>query len=539
MKTDPEYSYDLLTEPLISAVDAAGGERRLSLPEILAALGGGEELEFPALQSHQQQAWHAFLVQLAALALSRAGETRSDHGAGSWRELLAALTADRAAWCLLVPDLSRPAFFQPPVPEGDLDRFKRSSTSPEILDVLISAKNHDVKVDRFSAAPRPEHWIYALVTLQTMEGFLGRGNYGISRMNGGFASRPEIGLAPGLGWSARHRRDLAVLLEHRQEVIEQHGFRADGTALLWTLPWSGSADESLALAELDPFYLEICRRVRLVESRRGIVTRIAPTEAARIAAKEQLGNLGDAWTPVRVENGAALTVAESGFHYRLVQELLFGADWSKPPALRPRDDDPGTALASLRVLVRGQGKTGGLHQRQIALPARVRRFMRREDSRAELGVESKARVDLAGEVRLKVLRPALLALGQERVGRDPGGKLDYKDERPRPWLDAFDREVDRVFFDELFRDLEAEIAVEERERRWQLRLRRLAQETFDRALPSLAPDGIHRYRAMARGEGLFHGLARKTLPRAYEVDETPEPAVPLSAPSESSQEIQP
>jgi CRISPR system Cascade subunit CasA len=49
----------------------------------------------------------------------------------------------------------------------------------------------------------PEHWFYALLTLQTMQGFLGAGNYGISRMNGGFASRPSVGLAPSDRWGMR------------------------------------------------------------------------------------------------------------------------------------------------------------------------------------------------------------------------------------------------------------------------------------------------------------------------------------------------
>ena len=64
--------------------------------------------------------------------------------------------------------------------------------------MLITARNHDAK----RAANRhatPEDWILALVSLQTMSGYSGNGKNGIARMNGGFASRPLVGLAPGRG----------------------------------------------------------------------------------------------------------------------------------------------------------------------------------------------------------------------------------------------------------------------------------------------------------------------------------------------------
>ena len=67
--------------------------------------------------------------------------------------------------------------------------------APDELDVLITAKNHDLK----RSAGRPgaaQDWIFALVSLQTGEGYGGSGNHGIARMNGGSSSRLMLGLAP-------------------------------------------------------------------------------------------------------------------------------------------------------------------------------------------------------------------------------------------------------------------------------------------------------------------------------------------------------
>jgi len=52
------------------------GEDRLhrgTLFGAFAALARGEAWSFPALRPHQRKPWHAFTVQVAALALIRAG----------------------------------------------------------------------------------------------------------------------------------------------------------------------------------------------------------------------------------------------------------------------------------------------------------------------------------------------------------------------------------------------------------------------------------------------------------------------------------
>jgi len=171
----------------------------------------------------------------------------------------------------------------------------------------------------------PEHWIYALVSLQTQEGFLGAGNYGVSRMNGGFASRPGLGIDPGRGPGARFVRDVRRLVAARDDIVRHYGYRSrGGLALLWLEPWDGTS--SLPSARLDPFYVEICRRVRLVAGGDGRLAALAAgSKAARVEAKLLKGDTGDPWTPCvpDKEGYKALTLYAGGFSYRRLVPLLF------------------------------------------------------------------------------------------------------------------------------------------------------------------------------------------------------------------------
>ena len=179
--------------------DGNGTGYRGSLFGAFAALARGEAWSFPALRPHQASPWHAFTVQVAALALIRAGRDDLPGDEGAWRNLLIALTPDQPggeAWELVVDDWSKPALLQPPVvAAGNRAEYKSPLPTPDALDMLVTAKNHDVKQERIAEAS-DEDWLFALVTLQTTEGFLGAGNYGISRMNGGFASRMSLGVRP-------------------------------------------------------------------------------------------------------------------------------------------------------------------------------------------------------------------------------------------------------------------------------------------------------------------------------------------------------
>lgn len=224
----------------------------------------------PALRPHQRYPLHCFLAQVGAMAMLAGDENELPRDEERWRELLRGITGHRGdePWTLVVDDLTRPAFLQPPVPKASWEALKEIELTPDALDMLVTAKNHDLKAARLVAA-RPEHWLFALVTLQTWEGFLGRGNYGISRMNGGFASRPFVGAAPETGgWGAHVARDIVRLVTHRIEIVEGDTLHAaeGGRRLLWVEPWDGMT--SCDPLQLDPYYVEICRRVQTPKRRR-------------------------------------------------------------------------------------------------------------------------------------------------------------------------------------------------------------------------------------------------------------------------------
>lgn len=505
----PALLYNLLDEPLLGVEGEDGRPEKVTLPGLLARLSQGVPTALTGVQAHQQHPVHAFLVQLAALALVRAGESAIAQDEGAWRALLLGAAredgAGAEAFTLVVGDLSKPAFLQPPVPEGSLDVLKSEHTRPSSeLDVLITSKNHDVKIDRVER-PGVEDWMFALVTLQTMQGFLGQGNYGIARMNGGFSSRPCVAFAVEQGASPRFLRDLRALLDARQSLLRR-GFAEKGSlGLVWCAPWNGTT--SLGFAELDPFFIEVCRRVRLcVAAGDAIVAYRGSSKAARIDAGNSGGNTGDAWTPVAKKDGKALTMGETGFHYARVQDLLFG-DWEHGAAGKP-DEKGRDRLWVGQVLVRGQGKTGGYHERWVPVPGKVRHLFAQPDARQRLGKRSQDWVRIAEDARLRILKPALLTLLQGAPE-----KPKYDDNRVDASLRRFDAAIDEVFFSLLFAYASDE--PQAADAAFQKELFRLAERELQTATQSLPVPTARRWRAEAKAERVFHGLARKHFPLAF------------------------
>lgn len=122
----------------------------------LAALGRDEIRDFPALRPHQRHPWHAFLVQLAAMALHHADRDAIFESEQAWKDALLALTPDDqdgAAWCLISPH-DRPAFMQAPVPSGAVGSWKNRLSAADELDMLVTSKNHDLKAARMRQASR-------------------------------------------------------------------------------------------------------------------------------------------------------------------------------------------------------------------------------------------------------------------------------------------------------------------------------------------------------------------------------------------------
>lgn len=497
-------SLNLIDEPLIRIRDADGALQRLSLPQLFVELGRDAVRDYPALRPHQRHPWHAILVQLAALAQQEAGETAFWDDQADWRAALLALTPDHPDGCafsLLAPN-EKPAFLQAPVPGGKLDGWKQIAT-PDAMDMLVTSKNHDLKGERMRQA-EPDDWLFALVSVQTQEGFLGAGNYGISRMNGGFSSRPALGVAPRGGSGMRWRRDVAALLAARDEVAEVHGLQADGgLKLLWLAPWDGT--KSMAFAALDPFYIEICRRLRLSADQYGQLTAHGTgSKAARIDASARKGVTGDPWIPV--EEDRALTLGASGFNYNLAVELAWGSKYRKTLAQVLRSEDGTCDIALLaQGVVRGQGKTEGYHERRIPLTQKSIGWMRSGQTDV-LAKIAKARVEDVAKMRGTVLRTALFYLleaGTEKIDFD---RRTAK-QQIEPFVQAFEREEDARFFDDLNREIDADDPHAER-LTWLIGLAGRAEAVLRSAFAIGPQCGERRYRARSRALAYFHGALR-------------------------------
>jgi len=183
---------NLLTDPVFS-VETADGLRQFNLPALLTALGTDQVESLPGLQRHQEDAIYIFLCQLAASVLVHEKKTDPNQNEKFWCDAIRRLTGrdDDCAWTLVVEDVNKPAFMQPSIPGNSIDRLRLVACTPDEMDILPTAKNHDIKTAR-SSSDSPEEWVFALISLQTTAGFFGRGNYGIARMNGFAPNALEI-----------------------------------------------------------------------------------------------------------------------------------------------------------------------------------------------------------------------------------------------------------------------------------------------------------------------------------------------------------
>jgi CRISPR system Cascade subunit CasA len=482
-------AHDLLTEPLLSWRDGERRRGQTSLPGILARLASGELADFPRVRAHQLDPWCMFLTQLAAIALQRTGESNPAVPEEAWRYRLLKLTGGaHEPWCLVVSDLTRPAFFQPPVPERKIATWSRNER-PDDIDVLVTSKAHDVKTGLI-APDDVEAWIHALVTLQTMQGYPGRGYNRVSRMKGGYGSRPRVGLAGGGTPSVRFLRDIRVLVSTWPSLVDR-GYASDGIALVWLKPWDGV--KSLAMSDLAPHFIEVCWRARFVVEEGRLSCRSTTTKARRCLPEIENGDVGDPWIPVERDQGA-LTVGRGGFHYALLSRLLFEGEFAPAAAQEPQPADGDPVLVLLSAVARGQGKTEGLHERALPLSGRVRRMLGEPDGRSVLGRRAQRAVQDAATMRSKVLYPAMkrIALGDRTVDN------------------RFDVRVDAIFFDSLFGSLDADD--DGARSAWCQTLRDIAWSELQRAIERSPLPDARRYRAIAEAESLFRGCLKKQFP---------------------------
>ncbi|AHJ68466.1 type I-E CRISPR-associated protein Cse1/CasA [Granulibacter bethesdensis] len=494
--------YCLLSHPVFRVVTRTE-THVLTLPGALAALMLDKVDNFTGLRPHQQHAWHMFLAALGAIALHHADQSAIPETEGEWKDLLLDLTNQaEEPWSLIVEDLSKPAFLQPPVPEGKREVLKNTVYTPDALDILITAKNFDLKAEVAVEAGLDE-WVFALVSLQTMQGYSGATKYGIARMNGGFSARPFLGLAPPKGGIGAHlRRDIRAMLAGRGKLLDMYrDYDDEGLALLWLEPWDGKT--SLSLDQLDPWFIEICRRVRLIKGAdQPIVALAVGSSVARIEAKACNGITGDFWAPVYDSEGKSFSLDARGFSYRVLCRLLFGEKKQRaarlPQSMQLLPDETDMILVA-RGMVRGQGKTEGFHERIIPTHRHIVDAMNDETKRLQLAeIADKQEKEIAYIASALRQGCAIVSIGG--ANKKPS-KDDYG--CAAPYTDRLEAEADAYFFTMIQQRFEEG---ENTKIPYLRHLIRYAERLLIDASESIACPVQNRWRARVRAPRAFHGM---------------------------------
>jgi CRISPR system Cascade subunit CasA len=283
-----------------------------------------------------------------------------------------------------------------------------------------------------------------------------------------------------------------------------------GIGLLWLVPWSG--EKSLAFSSLDPFYIEICRRIRFIsQGNRPAIGAIATgSKAARIEAKDRNGITGDPWMPVDIAAGKALTITGEGFHYKLVAELLFGNKFLRPIAqVTGTADGPEGIVGLAQGITRGEGKTEGYHERRIPVSPKVRRLLLQKEFDL-LAAAAGERVKAIAKIR-GVLWTALATLFDQGAVKD--GFSDGAKNKASDATESFEQGEDSRFFEELNAEIESQDPDRTR-LQWLLSMAERAEIILKNAFIAGPQSAERRYRARSTALARFYGGLRsgKTIP---------------------------
>jgi CRISPR system Cascade subunit CasA len=511
---------NLLTDPIFR-VQTPMGMEAMALPALLAALGLDRVESLPGLQRHQEDAFHIFLCYLSGAALARASRSDPRQEAGFWTKALRRMATrnDDSAWTLLVADTAKPAFMQPPLVSEDefLKEYKTERSTPDAIDVLLTAKNHDIKSTK-SMAPRLDEWAYALISMQTMSGYILK-HQGIARMNSGLGSRACVSVVYGETLGQRWQRDTRKLIAVRPDLLRAPWpYQPDGLVLTWLQPWNRKT--SLDLDQLDPFFIEVSRGVRLVWQDGRVAARTSTEQSPRINAKAYNGVLGDPWIPINCNDPkkgeSALTVGSLGFTPELLRNLIFEDGYELGPMQRPdreQGDQPFQFTAS--VLVRGQGTTDGFRTAALNVPgSAARRVFQSGPQRERLARLSKVALTDAAELQNRALKPAVLSLlqaGSERIDFEKREITAWWQQSARRYATAWGA----MFFEWLWEAGES-ASDEEALRNWRLRLKDCAWSGLTDAMSGYPGREGRRYRARIRSESIFYRNLHKLFPELKE-----------------------
>lgn len=506
---------NLLTDPVIG-IESPDGRQNVNLPRLLAMLSDGKVDAYTGQRPHQADIWHVFTVQLAVSILARQADVQPDAPPTDppfWQDGLLQLAGNNSkAWLLVGDDLTQPAFFQHPLTsKSDLEKCfnsrKPKARTPDELDILVTAKDHDLKQARFPDNEM-EAWMYALVAYQTTSGFLGAGNYGIIRMNGGFANRPILSMVQSLHPALRFREETAIVFNIRNELLRSSfGFKPNGMVLTWLTSWN-RAEHQYRLDELDPLFIEAARAIRLVKRGKGLVALGATSKARQIGPKSlENGDVGDAWIPIQTGNKkgrAALSVSGNGWTPELVCNVLFEKGYELTPLQKPRKA-PAALWLVASALVRGQGTTEGFHRFILPVPPKVQMRL--------LNKAEKDRLSELAQQLHKDVRDIESALRMAMTVLTEGGpdNPDFNRDAVKAWVSGSMQGFRASWQDRFFPMLWRSIGIGEAEARkeWITDLTHRSKEHLQEAAQLLPLPQTRRYRAKVLSEWAFWGFLHK------------------------------
>ena len=458
-----------------------------------------------------------FLVQLGALALWKSDNLSPQDDSEFWCNALRNLTQDfpkDEPWDLTANNWEKPAFLQPPDPECNqwennfIPKGWKKVITPDEIDMIVTSKNHDLK-KAVAFVNMPEDWIYALVSLQTCEGYGGKNNYGIARMNKGKSSRPLLGLVPShlnsmsINSSLWWKRDINQLMSWRKKDNSAVENNASDYDLLWCLPWV--ENEQLDFQSLDPWFIEVCRRIRLVKHDGKIIGFRGSSKKSRIDSDNLKGNTGDPWAPVEKKDGKNFTLSSNDFNYKKLNELLFSGDYKMPYLAERGENENGDMILIAEAFSRGE-KTEGFKSRLVHIPKKT-----------PLSNTSIAKIAEQQMKEIKffhyLLRNSLLyvaAGGSKTVfeSKDEKKKLREKHEKflTLP-CKHFEFSVDQYFFDSLWSRYKEELSGEEEDSEARIdflkKLQKSTEKEFNTALDTIPCKTVFKDRAISRAREYF------------------------------------
>lgn len=475
-----DHRHDLLHEPLFAVHRSPPGRpdlgqaTRITLPQAVAHLITGTDIEFDRLPVEMAGSWWRFLGRLGAGALHEWGadveHVRLEDPAevatrlaDTWERL-----APRPAWHLWVLDPHQPAFEQPPLPAGGENPYQAAAISD--LTLALGGKNHERKTLAVQALA-PDAVAYHLVALQGGAIYGGVGRYGSQLMgskSGAGSGTPFVGVWIGGSSSRSYQYEVGVFLEYWPRIVHEHQLRGD-TWALWTLPWDGAS--ALPSQALSPAFLPLGRRLRLGPPSADGEYRslwVAQSSCDRVRDHTGGGDLGDPWLAL-VPNpkakkgdwaGSAMKVRgtmASGYGYAEVLRLLKGEGcvpapvagslarrWPAPDATLPPDHAANRVWLRCEGVAYGQGKTEGFHARLLLLPSQVQVLLADPD-----------RVDVVVALLQGGIREARQVLRNATRVYLTGAPTPKKgdDARVGRVIQRLDQQIDAVFLDHLSRGI--------------------------------------------------------------------------------------